>query len=44
VNIHNKTDAIPKLPVSYGWSVFHTHIGKHPSGQATTEFCYIKKH
>ena len=42
VNIHNETDAIPKMLVSYGWSVFHIHTGEHPSGRATTEFCYIK--
>jgi hypothetical protein len=44
VNIHNEADAIPKMLVSYGWSMFPVHIGEHSSGQATTEFCYIKKH
>ena len=44
VKIYDETDAIPKMPVSYGWSVFHTHTHQHSSGRATTEFCYIKKH
>ena len=45
VNTHNnETDAIPKMLVSYGWSVFHIQIGEHSSGPKTNEFCYIQKH
>lgn len=43
VNTHNETDVVPKMLVSYGWSVLHLRIGEHFSSRATTEFCYIKK-